>query len=118
MDNEILRISKLLTETYDGNNWTGINAIQALDGVTAEIAVKRINDLHLNIAELTAHLSCWNKVMTKRLQGENYEPEKEEDFPKFNMLLEEEWNLLKQNLQVSFDNLKIELDLKTEEILN
>ncbi len=74
MNTEINKIKTLITETADGNNWTGINAEQALQDISAETATKRINANHLNIAELTSHLGCWNNVIAKRLGGVNYTP--------------------------------------------
>ena len=118
MQTEINKIKTLLTETANGNNWTGINAEQALQDITAQQACKRINANHLNIAELTAHLTCWNKVITKRLNGENYEPSKEEDFPVINELTEEKWNALKQNFMVLFNTLTEKLETKEDAIID
>lgn len=112
MQAEINRIKTLIQETADENNWTGINAEQALKDINAEQAVKRINSNHLNIAELTAHLTCWNKVITKRLDAENYAPTKEEDFPEINELTTKEWNKIKQKLFQSFEELTNKLQEK------
>lgn len=118
MQNEINNIITLFSETANGNNWTGINATQVLQDITAEKAIKRINSNHLNVAELTAHLTCWNKVMAKRLDAENYQPTKEEDFPEINKLSEEEWNTLKQNFTISFNVLTEKLASKEAAILD
>ena len=103
MQTEINKIKTLIAETANGNNWTGINATQALQNISAQKAVKRINENHLNIAELTTHLTCWNKVITKRLDAENYQPTNEEDFPEINELSKEEWNTLKEKFFQSFE---------------
>ncbi|MCC6584755.1 MAG: DinB family protein [Chitinophagales bacterium] len=103
MNAEINKIKTLITETANGNNWTGINAEQALKDISAETATKRINSNHLNIAELTAHLACWNNVISKRLEGVNYTPVIEEDFPVINELSGEQWQILKQDFFNSFE---------------
>lgn len=103
MQTEIKNIITLLQEIANDNNWTGINAARSLQDVSAEKAIKRINNNHLNIAELTAHLTCWNKVITQRLKAENYQPTKEDDFPEINTLSEEEWKTLKEKFFQSFE---------------
>jgi uncharacterized damage-inducible protein DinB len=118
MQSEINRIQTLIQETANGNNWTGINTQQILKDISAEIATKKINDKHLNIAELTAHLTCWNFVITKRLDAENYVPEKDEDFPTINSLTETEWQNIQQNFIESFDALIDKLSSKEDAILD
>ena len=118
MKDSISGIAILITETATGNNWTGINTETALRGITAEQAVKRINANHLNIAELTAHLTCWNKVIARRLNGENYQPGKEEDFPVIDLLSETEWEALKTAFMESFVILETTLCSKEDNILD
>ncbi len=117
MQNEINNIKTLITETASGNNWTGINALQVLQDVSSTKAVKRINENHLNIAELVAHLTCWNNVMVKRLDAENYQPSRDEDFPVINDLSEDEWNTMKEDFIQSFKLLTDKLDTKEDAIL-
>lgn len=118
MNLEIQKIKTLITQTANGDNWTGINAQQALENVDFAKAVRRINDMHLNIAEFTAHLTCWNKVISKRLDSENYQPAKEEDFPVINDLTEEKWTELKQGFLESFNLLTAKLETKQDAILD
>lgn len=118
MQTAINKIKTLIEETANGNNWTGVNAEQALQNITALQATKRINTNHLNIAELAAHLTCWNKVITKRLDGENYQPATEEDFPVINELTEEAWSTLKENFTFSFKVLTDKLQTKENDILD
>lgn len=118
MKEEMNRIAILFRETNDGNNWTGINVSQAFEGVDYLTAVKRINASHLNIAELAMHLLCWNKIITKRLRGENYIPAKEEDFLVIDLLTDHEWQLMKQQLNDSFDELISKLSAAEDDILD
>lgn len=118
MNDSIKGIATLIKETATGNNWTGINTETALHGITAEQAVKRIHANHLNIAELTAHLTCWNMVIGRRLNGEDYQPEKEGDFPVINFLSESEWEALKAAFMDSFIFLETRMASKEDSILN
>ncbi|HRH58174.1 MAG TPA: DinB family protein [Chitinophagales bacterium] len=117
MQNEINNIVTLISETANGNNWTGINTLQVLQDINSEKATKRVNSSHLNIAELTAHLTCWNNVMIKRLDAENYQPKRDEDFPAINDLSEDEWNTMKEDFIQSFKLLTDILDTKEDTIL-
>ncbi len=118
MQPEINRIITLLEELASGNNWTGVNTLQVLDGITAEQAVKRLNNKHLNIAELTAHLTCWNHVITQRLNAVNAIPAKEEDFPVIDYLTEEAWQDRQKLLHASFQVLIDQLKTKEDDILS
>jgi len=117
MNTELSKIASLISETANGDNWTGINAEQALKDISAEQAIKRINENHLNIAELTAHLTCWNHVIAKRLNGESMPPSKEEDFPVINVLSENEWSALKYKFMQSFKVLTEKIETTDDEIL-
>ncbi len=118
MKEEISRIHHLFSEAAEGNNWTGINVLQALNEVSATNATRRINKEHLNIAELVAHLTCWNTVITQRLGKLNYQPAKEDDFPVIHDLSDEEWENRKYKFLQSFHVLQTELENKTDSMLN
>jgi hypothetical protein len=118
MDIEITRIQTLFEDTIHGDNWTGINLQQALQGIDATIATKRIHQQHLNIAELTSHLTCWNLVIAKRLDAENELPTPEEDFPVIHQLTEEEWQKIQNDAQISFNILIDKLSKKLDDILD
>lgn len=119
MKGEIYKIQLLLQEIANGNNWTGVKPIQKiLQDIDNAKAIRYINENHLNIAELVAHLSCWNKVITHRLDNENYQPSKEEDFPTINKINDEEWNELKNTFLTSFDILINKLSEKSDDILD
>ncbi|MFN8284276.1 MAG: DinB family protein [Chitinophagales bacterium] len=117
MQTEITKIQTLVQETANDNNWTGVNAQQILIDIDALTAVKRLNGKHLNIAELTAHLTCWNEVIARRLDAINQELSKEEDFPTINELSKEKWNELKEDFFESFDLLIEKLKSKNDNIL-
>ena len=118
MRNEINRIDSLITDLLEGNNWTGINAHQALIDVSAKKAVQRINKQQLNIAELMAHLTCWNEIITLRLDKQDHQPSKKEDFPRISRLTSEKWKDLKLDFFRSFHLLKGRLENKEDSILD
>jgi hypothetical protein len=117
MNSELRKIDQLFDEIADGNNWTGINAQHALLDISAEKAVRRLNHLHLNIAELLAHITCWNKVMTARLDNQNFQPSKEEDFPVIDHLNAEEWEDKKLEFFRTIHLLRGRLENNKDEIL-
>ena len=118
MRTEINKIAKLIDDSLEYDNWTGINVQKALKDVTPVIAVHRFNKNHLNIAELVAHIICWNKIMTERLDKHNHEPAKEEDFPVVDELTDEQWYDMKLELARSFHLLKGKLENKDDDILD
>lgn len=118
MNSEWKKISVLLKETAESDNWTGINVKQALENITRDIAVKRIHDKHLNIAELLAHLSCWNKVMINRLDGIKYEPAPDEDFPTHSKLTEKSWEKIKQDFFKSIHQLIEKIESKKDNLID
>lgn len=112
------QIAAMFLDTLEGNNWTGITIQHALLDVTREEAVHRFSGSHLNIAELVAHLNCWNKVMLERLDGQNFQPSPEEDFPRIDRLSESQWEELKLGFYRSFHLLAGKLENKDDAILD
>ncbi|MFN8294835.1 MAG: hypothetical protein U0T69_01505 [Chitinophagales bacterium] len=55
--------------------------------------------------------------MVKRLDAENYQPTRAEDFPVINDLSEDEWNTMKEDFIQSFKLLTDKLDTKEDTIL-
>ena len=118
MNSELNKIDRLFDEIADGNNWTGINIQHALLDIPAAIATQRINQAHLNIAELLSHLTCWNKVMVSRLDNQNHQPAKEEDFPEIGKLTDGEWEDMKLEFFRSIHLLRGRLENHEDKILD
>jgi hypothetical protein len=67
---ETQRLSEQVERAYAGDAWHGPSVREALDGVTAQLAMARpIADAH-SIWEIVAHLAEWNTAIVRRLGGE------------------------------------------------
>jgi len=78
---ESQRIADQLKRAFDGEAWHGPALREALDGVTAAMAVAHpIAGAH-SIWEITAHLAGWEDVVSRRLTGEVLTEPPEGDFP-------------------------------------
>jgi uncharacterized damage-inducible protein DinB len=71
-------IVELFDKLQEGDCWAGVNMQQALQGVTAEMALKRYADSNC-IWQLVNHLVYWRKRVMKRLIGDDTDP----DMPDF-----------------------------------
>lgn len=70
-----------LKRAFDGEAWHGPALMEILDGVNAQIAAEHpIPGAH-SIWELVLHLATWERVIVRRIQGEEFMPSDEENFP-------------------------------------
>ena len=74
MANEINRILKLFTDLQHGDCWVGTNYKEALHGVSAEIAAKKLPGYANNIWQLVAHITYWRTRVVNRLTGSDNPP--------------------------------------------
>ena len=118
MEQQTYHTANLFREFSTGYNWTGINAEKALKDISAETAVRHFHDKHLNIAELISHMTCWNIVIAKRLEGKNYQPAPDEDFPGIDQLNEDTWEAIKEKFFDSILLLNDKLLNKNEDELD
>jgi uncharacterized damage-inducible protein DinB len=70
-------IVEMLESAFRGPAWHGPSLLEALAGVSAELADYRRAGTH-SIHELVLHLAAWKRTVARRLGGETFEPE---DFP-------------------------------------
>src|SRR5215467_12866002 len=88
---EIERIADQLHRAYTGDAWHGPSVLEALQGVTPEIAARRpIAGAH-NIWELTHHIGAWADIPRRRLAGEVFEVTPEINFPPVPQASEAAW---------------------------
>lgn len=73
----IIPIAEMLESAFRGPAWHGPSLMEALAGVSAELAAHRQEGTH-SIHELVLHVAAWKRTVTRRLAGEAFEPE---DFP-------------------------------------
>jgi uncharacterized damage-inducible protein DinB len=80
-----------LQRAYAGNAWHGPSVLEALDGVTAEIASRpAIADAH-TIWELTHHIGAWMDIPRRRIAGETVEVTLDVNFPPVVETTEKAW---------------------------
>jgi uncharacterized damage-inducible protein DinB len=70
-----------LQRIHDGDAWHGPALREVLTGVSAEQAAARPFDQAHNIWELVRHVTAWENVFRRRLEGEPVEEPEEGDFP-------------------------------------
>lgn len=80
-----------LNRAFDGEAWHGPAPMEILNGVDAETAAARPVPNGHSIWELVLHIAAWERVITKRLQGETLTLSAEEDFPKVRHATDTAW---------------------------
>lgn len=78
-----------LARLIDGDAWHGPNLKQLLDGVTGEMAGRKVGP-H-SIAELLAHIDFWNRELIAVLEGQAYR-----DVPEDEQWVVGEWEEMKR----------------------
>jgi uncharacterized damage-inducible protein DinB len=78
---ELERIADQIHRAYSGNAWHGPSVLEALEGVTAEMAARRfITNAH-SIWELAHHIGAWADIPRRRILGEDFKITDELNFP-------------------------------------
>ncbi len=62
-------IAQQLIEVHEGNNWTEVNLAGTLKDITSDEAAKLTIASPNTIASLLQHITFWNRLMIKRMQG-------------------------------------------------
>lgn len=78
---EIESILDELQSIHEGDAWHGPALRDVLAGVSAEQAVARPFDQAHSIWELVRHITVWENVFRRRLEGEPISEPEEGDFP-------------------------------------
>lgn len=78
---ELERIADQVQRAYAGKAWHGPSVLEALEGVTPEIAARHsIANAH-SIWELVHHIGAWADIPRRRIQGNRFEVTQELNFP-------------------------------------
>ncbi len=77
---EVQRIADLLQRAYEGPSWHGPSVKEALEGVTPEIASRRMGSAH-TIWELVHHIGAWADIPRRRILGEMFPITDDINFP-------------------------------------
>jgi uncharacterized damage-inducible protein DinB len=100
------RIQNQLERAFEGEAWHGPSVLEALEGVTWERAAARpIAGAH-SIWELVRHITVWEDVVRRRLQGESPEITDEQNFPTITDPSEESWKRALEDLRAGHAKLR------------
>ena len=78
---KITRFADELKNIHSGDAWHGPSLRETLNGVTAEQAIARpVSGAH-SIWELVRHITVWENVFRRKLQGDPVNEPEEGDFP-------------------------------------
>ncbi|MCC6316324.1 MAG: DinB family protein [Gemmatimonadaceae bacterium] len=99
-------IADQLHRLHVGDAWHGPSMHEALDGVTAAMAVSRpVPNAH-NIAEYVHHIAAWAGEVTMRLGGREPQMPEAGDFPEpLWHLTDDEWAALRDKLDRAHEGL-------------
>ncbi|MFZ6011007.1 MAG: DinB family protein [Bacteroidota bacterium] len=79
---EVNNILSLLRKTYEKDAWHGQAVKEVLEGITPDMALKKLSNTH-SIIELVAHMTTWRIYVTRKLEGDpNFHVSDEMNFPK------------------------------------
>jgi len=82
MEMEKNKIISLLEKSFRGPAWHGPAVTEALETVTASMAIQQASTAH-TIIELVLHMAAWRNFVSKRLTGNNdFEVSEMDNFPK------------------------------------
>jgi len=96
---ETQRIADQLKQAFYGDAWSGPSVMEALQGVTAEMAAKRpLSDVH-SIWELVHHITAWVKIVRRRVKRESFQVTEDEIFPPVSETSDSAWNASLKQLQ-------------------
>ena len=105
MTSETARIADQLQRAMHGPAWHGPSLLETLEGVSAERAARRPGSGAHSIWELTLHIQAWDLYAWRRLAGQLWEPEDEENFPAVSEVSEVAWERAKSGLVRVHDEL-------------
>jgi len=102
---EISFIVDQLKRAFDGEAWHGPALMEILDGIDAQAAEARpVKKAHC-IWELVIHLTGWEKVVCRRLQGEVATLSDAQNFGPVDSTTEPSWQSAVRNLRQTHDEL-------------
>jgi uncharacterized damage-inducible protein DinB len=98
---ELEFILNQLKLAFEGEAWHGPALMEVLDGIEVKTAgAHPIADAH-SVWELVLHLTTWERVISRRIQGEALMPPDEENFPEIQKPTETEWREAVKNLRTA-----------------
>ena len=108
---ELQFIIDQLQRMYAGGAWHGPSVREALDGVSFELATKRLGQSSHSIYDLVHHLAAWIGEVHARLKGRAAQLPDEGDFPaRTTMPSEADWDAVRQQLDTQHATLMADLE--------
>jgi hypothetical protein len=114
---EINRIVKQFEALQHGDCWIGVNFKEALHGIDAAAAAKRLSANGNSIWMLSTHLIYWRTRVTNRLNG-NDSPPPFKDFALPNELSEAQWKQTLLDFESAYHSLRNALHSMKDEQLD
>ena len=96
---EIEFIADQLRAAFDGEAWHGPAMMEILNGVDAATAAEHPIPAAHSIWELVLHLATWERVIARRIQGQEFMPSDDENFPQVRQPTDSAWRDAVQTLQ-------------------
>jgi hypothetical protein len=118
---EVKRIGNMLKNVYAGAAWHGPSIMEVLNSISPEQAFMPTKKIH-KICELVQHMTAWRIFAIKKLQQDHhYEVSQNENWKEFTNKDEKAWDEIKNDLELSQQQLideieKIEDDILEEEV--
>lgn len=103
--NDCERLAEQITKAIHGEAWHGPSWHDHLDGVKLEAALRRPLEGGHSIAEVTLHMTTWNDVVRRRMEGETPNVTGALDWPKVALRDERAWQAVVAKLFESGDAL-------------
>jgi uncharacterized damage-inducible protein DinB len=102
---EIEFIVDQLRRAFDGEAWHGPALMEILDGMEASTAARHpVAGAH-STWELVLHVAAWERVITRRLEGEALVPADEENFPPIPLKSAAAWQEALERLRAGHEEL-------------
>src|SRR4029078_8390433 len=91
-----------ITDSFDGENWTGVNIDDTIKDVNWQQAQQRTAASQNTIASLLHHLYYWNGILLQRAEGINPAVPESNGYDVQEFKNEKDWNELKEKARQSF----------------
>jgi uncharacterized damage-inducible protein DinB len=103
---EVQRIEDQLKRAFEGNAWHGPSVRELLADMRAERALaKPLANVH-SIWEIVLHMAAWERVVRRRLAGEDATLSPEEDWPPVQEASEIAWKTAGDSLEKDHQELR------------
>jgi uncharacterized damage-inducible protein DinB len=87
-----------LKNIHDGDAWHGASLMESLAGITPQQAARRMVGKAHSIWEIVEHISGWESVFCRRLEGQQINEPEAGDFPPVLEVSQQAWEKTLANL--------------------